>query len=419
MMSRTGGGTAVGAAALCALTLVPGVARAAPASDGAQGLAAYRMADGAKPVEGTASSADGPVLAEPGTYTDTISRGEKKFYKVTLDGKSNAYVSAVLAPPPGSATGVLDGIRVSLASMDGTSCSADTDITFRGVSTRPIAGYVMRRIDTIRGRGCEKAGDYLYAVEWTGSGSTDAQNWPIELKYMAEPGLKPDAPAQGPATSWSSEAPSLSFAGEPKTVAGGTGFNDAAAVGKGAWRDELRPGGSRFYKVPVAWGQQLFVGARFANSEKGFVAVDGLRVSLYNPARGVVDDKTGTYVGDPAAIELGTAPAAYGNRNGNGSNAVRAMRFQGWYYLQVTLDRKVPHPIPVTLNLGVEGKAQPGPAYDGDAEKAGFGLGDAGQGRGGLSMRVLGIAGIGMGTVLVLGLGIWTVVGRRRPATRS
>jgi hypothetical protein len=417
-MSRTGGGTAVGAAALCALTLLPGVAQAAPASDGA-GVAAYRMADGAKPVKGTASSADGPVLAEPGTYTDTISTGEKKFYKVTLDGKSNAYVSAVLAPPPGSATGVLDGIRVSLVSMDGTSCSADTNITFQGVPARPVAGYVMRRIDSRRGADCRKAGDYLYTVEWTGSGSTGAQNWPIELKYMAEPGLKPDAPAQAPATSWSSQAPSPSSAGRPKTVAGGTGFNDAAAVGEGAWRDELQPGDSRFYKVSVAWGQQLFAGTQFANSGKGFVAIDGLRVSLYNPARGLVEDKTDNYVGDPAAIELGTAPAAYGNRNGNGSAAVRAMRFQGWYYLQVTLARKVPDPVPVTLNLGVEGKAQPGPAYDGDADRAGFGLVDASEGRGGLPMRVLGIAGIGMGTALVLGLGVWTVVGRRRLATRS
>jgi hypothetical protein len=416
MMSRTGGGTAVGAA-LCALMLVAVADRAALASDGAQGVAAYRMADGAKPVKGAASSVDGPVLAEPGTYTDTISKGEKKFYKVTLDGKSNAYVSAVLAPPPGSAVGVLDGIRVSLASMDGTSCSPDADLTFQGTSTRPVAGYVTRRIESTRD--CRKAGDYLYAVEWTGSGSTGAQNWPIELKYMAEPGLESDAPAQGPATSWSSEAPSPSTAGEPQTVDGGTGFNDAAAVGKGAWRDDLHPGDSRFYKVPVAWGQQLFVSAQFANSKKGFVAINGLRVSLYNPARGVVDDKVDNYIGDPAAIELGSAPAAYGNRSGNGSDAVRAMRFQGWYYVQVTLDHRVPNPVPVTLNLGIVGKAQPGPAYDGDADAAGFGLGDAGEESEGLPMRVLGIAGIGMGTVLVLGLGVWTVVGRRRLATRS
>ncbi|MFF3453348.1 hypothetical protein ACFYXH_03275 [Streptomyces sp. NPDC002730] len=416
-MSRTRGGMTVGAAALGVLMLVAGVAQAAPASDGARGVAAYRLADGAKPVKGAASSADGPVLAEPGTYTDTISQGEKKFYKVTLDGKSNAYVSAVLAPPPRSATGVLDGIRVSLASTDGTSCSPDADITFQSNSTRPVAGYVTRRIEP--SRDCQKAGDYLYAVEWTGSGSTGARNWPIELKYMAEPGLKPDAPAQGPATSWSSETPSPSSAGEPKTVAGGSGFNDAAAVYKGAWRDELEPGGSRFYKVPVAWGQQLFVGAQFANSKKGFVAINGLRVSLYNTARGVVDDKTDNYIGDPAAIELGTAPAAYANRNGNGSDAVRAMRFQGWYYVQVTLEREVPNPVPVTLNLGIEGKAQPGPAYDGDADKAGFGLGDTGEESGVVPMRVLGITGIGMGTVLVLGLGVWTVVGRRRLGTRS
>ncbi|MFF3453354.1 hypothetical protein ACFYXH_03310 [Streptomyces sp. NPDC002730] len=416
-MSRTGGGTAVGAA-LCALMLVPGPAQAAPASDGPRGVAAYRLADGAKPVKGAASSADGPVLAEPGTYTDTISKGEKKFYKVTLDVKSNAYLSAVLAPPPGSVTDVLDGIRISLATMDGTSCSVDDSITFRAVSTRPVAGYVSRTIES--DRDCKQAGDYLFAVEWTGSGSIRAQHWPIELKYMAEPGLKADAPAPTAPTYWSSQAPSPSSTSEPKTVVGGTGFNDAARVDNGAWRDELRPGDSRFYRVPLSWGQQLFVGAQFANSAKsGFVSINGLRVALYNPARGPVEDETANYIGDAAAIELGTAPAVYANRKGDGSAAVQAMCFQGWYYVQVSLDPKVPNSVPVILNLGIEGKAQAGPAYDGDADAAGFGLGDQGEGNRSLMMRGIGITGIGVGTVLVLGLGAWAVVGRRRMAEHS
>ncbi|WP_322983892.1 hypothetical protein [Streptomyces sp. S584] len=416
-MSRPRGGAAAGVAAALCVLLLPSAATAAPRADDAPGGAArsYRPAEGAVPVTGAESSVDGPELERAKIYSDTIAPGQKKYYRVRLDDTSHAYVSTVLAPPPGSKSAILDGIQVTLTSPDGTTCGSSPAAYFGGETARTIASYASRRIKDST-TPCQEAGDYLYTVAWAGTKAGGGAKWPIELTYMAEPGLKPGADQPSAPTGWSSKAPSPS-GGSPQKVSGGTGFNDAAAVEGGAWRDDIRPGESRFYRVPVAWGQQLFLRAQLANatSDASFFTVNGLRLSLYNTARGPVADKSTGYTGAPTGVDLGTAPAAYANRFEVGTDGAAAMRFQGWYYVQVTLDPKVPSSVPMTLNVGVEGTAQQGPPYDGDAEAAGFGLGSSVPGSGPNStMRAIGFAGIGLGTVLVLGLGAWQLVSRRR-----
>ncbi|MEU9063202.1 hypothetical protein AB0D13_31125 [Streptomyces sp. NPDC048430] len=416
MKSRPVGGAAAGAAAALCVLLLTGTAAAGPRADDAPGGggASYRPAQGSVPVTGTESSADGPRLERAKIYSDTIGPGQKKYYRVRLDDTSNAFVSTVLAPPRGTTSGILDGIQVDLTSAGGTPCGSSPAAYFGGDTTRPIASYASRRIKDDTGA-CQQAGDYLYTVTRVGTKTGGGAEWPIELTYMAEPGLKPGAAEPQAPTSWSSEAPSPAD-GTPQKVSGGTGFNDAAAVDDGIWRDDLQPGDSRFYKVPVAWGQQLFLRAQLANgTADGSFSVNGLRLALYNTARGPVSDKSIAYRGAPVGVDLGTAPAAYANRFEGESTAESAMRFQGWYYVQVTLDPKVPSSVPMTLNVGLKGAAQPGPAYDGDPEAAGFGIGDTGPGSGeDLTMRAIGFAGIGAGTVLVLGLGAWQLLSRRR-----
>lgn len=402
--------------ALCALILVANPVAADSPSD-PEGVIPYRTSPDAKPVRGTPASTDGPRLW-PGTYTDTISTGEKKYYRVELDDRSNAFVSTVLAPPPESEIGVTDGIRVSLESTDGVKCSNSVDVTFRGGTARPIADYATRRIEA--NRACRRAGIYLYSVEWIGSGGggPGPDGWPIELKYMSEPGLKAETVLPSAPSTWSSGAPEPSV-GRAKSVSGGSGFNDAPTVGQGAWKDELSPGESRFYKVPVEWGQQLFLDAEFANStnDQPPLVLDGLRLALFNTARGFVDSASVNYAGKPAAVALGTAPAAFSNRS-TSQVATSAMRFSGWYYVRVSLDRRVDSALPMTLRVGVKGEPQPGPVYDGDAAAAGFGITDEGQ-ETALPLKAIGIAGISVGTVLVLALAVWTVLGRRRQTLRA
>ncbi|MFF0446805.1 hypothetical protein ACFYT4_10380 [Streptomyces sp. NPDC004609] len=387
---------------------------------------AYETAPDARPVKGATAVSKAPPL-EPGTYTDTISAGERKYYQVDLDATSNAYVSAVLAPPPGSEVAGTDGIRVTLESADREQCSDSTDITFGGATARPVADYSTRRIG--RGRACQEAGPYLYTVEWIDSKSgTDAESWPVELKFMSEPGLKDGETAPSAPSSWSSRPPGET-SGEARTTGGGTGFNDAPAVGRGVWRDRLGPGESRFYKVPVDWGQQLFLDAEFGGSGSGAGAptvADGLRLSLFNTARGFVESADAAASGSSAKASLATAPVAFANRTSDEANT-GAMRFAGWYYVRVSVDERAGNPLPLTLRVAVEGEARPGPAYAGDEFAAGFGVSDedrqaAAVPGGGVrdtdgsraTMRVIGLSGIGTGTVLVLGLVVWTLGSRRR-----
>ncbi|MFC8510198.1 hypothetical protein ACFU3J_13990 [Streptomyces sp. NPDC057411] len=355
---------------------------------------AYRTAPDARPV------GSGALLPGPGTYTDTIERGETHTYRLRLDGTSDVFLSAVLAPEPGSAVDVVDGLSLALRSASGVPCGPPRDIRFYGDTARPVADYVSRRVQ--QGRPCQEPGEYVLVVEGVGRESAAVRRQRVEIGYVAEGRTTGEGPAP---TRWSTESPA-GLAGDSASggeVRGGTGFNDAAPVRDGTWRDEIRPGESRFYRVPVAWGQQLFVQARFANATPppGRSALpDGLRLALYNPARGAVDERKALYTGAPATLLLATAPAAYANRRDGATEAASAMRFEGAYYVQLTLDRQAPGPVALALDLAhlpsTDGAEAPDPV-----------------------LHAVGIAGVTTGTVLVAGLGAWPVVtARRRPRGR-
>ncbi|MFG3346565.1 hypothetical protein ACGF1Z_16055 [Streptomyces sp. NPDC048018] len=383
----------------------------------------YRNAPDARPVRA------GSVLPGPGTYTDSIARGETRTYRVRLDGSSNVFLSAVLAPPPGAAVDVVDGVSLSLRTASGLLCGMRADIRLYGDTARPVADYVSRRLEA--GRDCQEAGEYDLVVQGVGrdgdAGRRRAWRWDLELGYVVEPAPGPDAepPPPPPPTAWSTAPPADLGADAPgpgRAARGGTGFNDAAQLaGAGTWRDELRPGESRFYRVPVAWGQQLFARARFGNAAAppGRSALpDGLRLALYNPARGAVDERRALYTGAPATLLLATAPAAYANRTEGTSDAVSAMRFEGSYYLQVSLDRQAPASVPLALDLALPSSSA-ATGHEGSGLGAGPARGDAAAPGPDPVLRAVGIAGISTGTVLVVSLAAWPLLASRLSRSRA
>ncbi|MGK5549538.1 hypothetical protein ACSNOH_33155 [Streptomyces sp. URMC 127] len=419
------------AAALCVLPLGQGEAAFAVEADD---LSAYRTAARAKEVTGSGSDEGGPLL-RPGTYTDTIAPGEKKFYAVDLDAKSDVYVSAVAAPAPGADVSPGDGIRVLLQQEDGQECGSGEARFRQEDSGHPLADYAVRRLQPDAGAGpvastCRYAGRYRVVVERT-KAAAGAAVYPTELKYMTEPGLKPGGTAVPPGPgSWRPVAAS-SPDKAVKRVAGGTGFNDAPPVTTGTWRDDALPGQTRFYRIPVSWGQRLSVVADIpkAFAPPGFHAPGGVRIGLNNPARGFAREVFEDYRGTPESVSLSTAPVAYDNRSRARTDPANAMRVAGWYYLQVGLHPKVgevvSHPVPVTLHVSVEGTPKAAPAYDGDAAAAGFGVtadpqavaNDGSAGR--EALRIGGYVGVSTGSALLCWLGGWWLLARRRgrPAT--
>ncbi len=427
-----------GAAALGLVAVLPGAAHAEGASPGP--VPTYRAADGAKPVEGKPSSADAPQIEVGSVYKDTLGPGER-VYRLVLDkDESNVYVSAVVRPAPGAKVSGGDGIEVELMNTAGESCPDTTGRANFGYDAYPIgaAGVRWGAEDSL----CAPAGVYYAKVTRTSAKGYDQTPWPLEIKVQREPGRGAGVPTTAPST-WPSGAPSLPGS-EAVPRVGGTGFNDARALGAGVWRDEMRPGQTRFYRVPLDWGQQLGFSAELsaAKMTKTFgSASGGLTVSLYSPFRGLISEKDTSYDGKQAGVTMAkTPPVAYENRFAN-DRAVQPVAIAGWYYIAVTMGGRVAEftedatPVPLTLRMDVTGTPAKAPAYRESLAAGGFGVGveertaakegltapEAAEAAGNRSaMRVVAGAGFGTGTLLLLVLGGWILLGRRgRGATSA
>ncbi|MFG2982802.1 hypothetical protein ACGFYQ_16335 [Streptomyces sp. NPDC048258] len=428
-------GAVVGAAALAMAAGVPGAARAEGTAP--QPSPTYRAADGAKAVEGKPSTADAPLLEAGSLYKDTLAPGER-FYRLVLekDG-SNVYVSAVVRPARGAKASSSDGIEVEIMTTAGRSCPDSTGRASFGYDPAPIGAAGVRW--GAEDADCAPPGVYYAKVTRTSAKGSDQSPWPLELRVQREPGRGAGVPTTAPST-WPSGAPSLPGS-EAVARTGGTGFNDARALGAGVWRDEMRPGQTRYYRVPLDWGQQLGLSAELAAAKmtKQYgSASGGLTVSLYTPYRSLISDKDTSYDGKQAGITLEkTPPVAYENRFAN-DRAVQSVSIAGWYYVVVTMGGKVAEftedatPVPLTLRTEVSGTPAEAPAYKESLAAGGFGVGaeDRAAAKDGLTapeaaeaaekgsvMRVVAGAGFGTGTLLLLVLGGWILLARRGGAT--
>ena len=414
-------------ATLAAVAVLPGTVGVASAD----AVPGYRTADGATQIGGTPSNDDAPQL-KPGLHTDAIKRGEQKYYAVTLDDRTNAYFSAVAAPRPGTKVEDYgDKLTINVQDSNGNTCDTGASPFFRGGGMAyPIADYATRRIGADR-PDCQKAGLYYLVLTREGSATSGPDTWPIELDYLEEPPLKGSTPARPGQGTWSTATPAPRTDPTKRAAKGGTGFNDAGSVATGVWTDRIRPGETRFYRVPVDWGQRLNLSAELPNvtgKATGLVG-NALGLGVYNPARGAVGTATFVpYSGKPAAVKQFTAPVDYGNRF-NLVDAVSAMRFAGWYYLAVSLNPDAAQYFPkgtdLTLRVDVRLHPKAGPGYTKPAGTFSVTPEDQETARKGQTAQeaatsgtllTVAYAGIGTGVVLLTGLGTWTLVARRQAA---
>ncbi|MET9763426.1 hypothetical protein ABZ016_31015 [Streptomyces sp. NPDC006372] len=416
-----------------AAAVVPGrAALAVPRDSGtAVSPSPYGFAAGAQNIEGAKSTADAKSLT-PGTpYRSSLPSSGKISYRIELDATSNAYVSVTAVPSPDSTVSVIDGLKVSLQNDDGTSCSVDTESFGAARSPHPIAAWGRRDISPTQSL-CREAGTYYVSVERVdphGEGSSpDA--WDLELLAMTEPRTAKAGPTSAP-EAWNSASPQP-LQGEAERRRGGAGFTGATPLEQGVWRDDLRPGQTLFYEVPVDWGQQLHITAELGSSDSGGTGYtsSALDLDLYNPARGHVADVAVGYDGDQKSGSLPVLPpVAHANRNA-ATEQIGALRFAGSYYLVAHLAQSVADsfgdgPFKMTLRVRVSGAAQDGPRYAGESEPKGVfevteqdreAAAEGVTGGDDTAMRAVAVGGIGTGSALLVGLGVWTVLARRRSA---
>lgn len=425
MRQRSRGRVALAAvAAMCAAAL-PAQAYAAGEDT------AYTFDPGAKRISGAEVSIEASPLAAGSVHRSSIKGGEKLYYRLDLDARTNAYVSVVAVPRDGSEVAYGDGFTVSVRDSTDRQCSYES-ARFRSAEfPRPIAAYAYRTIDK-DGSACQEAGTYSVLIERESKDTSSPDAWDLELRHVSEPQVEKGGamPTEAP-ENWPSQPPAPPTTG-PQQRSGGSSYYDATGLETGEWRDEVAPGRTRFYRVPVDWGQQLFATVDLGNNNASTEYVSSaLTLSLDNPAHGHVDDASPlSYSGKSTSVSLDPLPpVAYENRYSS-TSSVGAMRFAGWYYLSVSLSPKVAEAygdkaIPLSLKVTVKGDADESP-YAGDAgifsvtgsdkEMARSGKKESEAARSG-TMRAIGVAGISTGAVLVLGLGVWTLLARRRAAT--
>ncbi|WP_449348737.1 hypothetical protein [Streptomyces shaanxiensis] len=406
----------------------------------------YAFVAGAPSVTGTVSTGAAELL-EPGTtYRSSLPSEGKVYYRLDLDGTSTVYVAATAVPPADAPVAATEGVRVTVQDADGRACSApDTATIGAGRSSRPLTAWGARALPSKRSL-CRGAGTYYVAVERVLRTESVPGDWDLELAPVLEPRLREAGPSSAP-ESWDSATPSPPVSGAVR-VRGGGGFGSATALEQGVLRDDVRPGQTLFYKVPVGWGQQVYATAELGSAKAGGASggsgnglVPGaVNLALYNPVRGLVDDTSISYSGSQRSGALAAVPpVGYDNRYAV-SGRVSGMRFAGAYYLVVHLAARVGEefgdgPLGLTLRVRVKGEAGGGPGYAGESEPAGLfqaglgglgsssgdgavaGAGDGGAGGGGgAGMKAVAFGGIGAGTLVLVVLGVWVVVGRRRAA---
>ncbi|NGN63914.1 hypothetical protein G5C51_08350 [Streptomyces sp. A7024] len=417
-------------AAVGALGLLAAVPAAASAQGGAGEPEPYEMDSSAKAVKGASSSADGPRLAAGQAYKDALKPGDKKYYTVKLGSKTTGHVSAFIGPKPGIKTDPDDSFDITLSSTGGDECDA-AEFTVSAENGYVLGGAVQRKLEEYGE--CNAAGVYNVLVTRDSAGTSDPAAWPLELKFMEEPALKGKSPSEGPDYSeFDEEDAPTPPSGTAKKIDGGLGFGDATGMSAGVWQDEIVPGETRFYRMPVDWGQQPFVTAEFGGSGGGDTVEevsDGAGVRIYGPQRGLVWKSWDSYSGaEPAAATAVAPPVRYENRYDDISELYHASA-AGWYYVAVTVDaavgENVKKPVTVTLRNTIKGEPKSAPAYNGDLAKAGFGVTDAdreaaekGQSEAAAeasdSKMTVAYVGIGAGVVLLAALGAWMLLARRR-----
>ncbi|WP_371095842.1 hypothetical protein [Streptomyces sanglieri] len=428
MRQRNRGRVALAAAAaMCAAVALPGQAYAAGEP------ATYTFDPGAKKVDGAEASTDASALTPGAVYRSSIKPGQKLYYRLNLDAKTNGYVSAVVVPRGAGQVAYGDGITVSIRDSSDLQCSSE-DARFESAEfPRPIAAYAYRTVAKDSSI-CQEAGTYNVLIERESKETSAPDEWDLELRYESEPQLKSagSMPTEAP-ENWPSASP-VPPTTAPQKRSGGTSYYDATGLETGEWKEEggIKPGQTLFYRVPVDWGQQVFATATLSNNNASDEYIgSALALSLDNPAHGHVDSATPlSYSGKPTSVSLDPLPPVKYENRYDSTSSVSAMRFAGWYYLSVTLSPQVAksygkNGIPLTLKVKVEGTAAQSP-YTGDAGIFSVTQDDRDMAKAGKSaqqavksgrMKVIGAAGIGAGSVLVLGLGVWTLLARRRAAT--
>lgn len=215
-----------------------------------------------EPVTGALGLATPPTLV-PGQYLDTLAAGETKNYALDMADGVTPYVAATLVRAAGpvagaGGTGEFDAVVLRLLNPEGNDCNIfgrDAELQNSG-GTPSTAVLFVPTMDREWFTGCGRPGHYVLTAQREATPSKPHNEvLPLELRVVMEP------PVTGgdalPLPSLGEPLPAPEVLGTATPVSGGGSPNTAAALTSGLWSDDIQPGETLYYRVPVEWGQRL------------------------------------------------------------------------------------------------------------------------------------------------------------------
>ena len=231
----------------------------------------------------------------------------------------------------------------------------------------------------------EDAGDECFGADATGEAFLKVErsgSWawtkalPVELLFATEPA----ADTKGLPDAYPAALPPVVPApgGTASPVTGGASYNTAAELTPGLFSDSLLGAETKFYKIPVGYGQRL--------SFKATVTADGasagslgksLELALFNPLRQETELAPGsdkyilgnslgyTFMGTGDSLGASMAvPVRYNNRNSK-DDGIELIAYPGGYYLAASLKDNstadIGSELAFDLAIDVSGDAEDGP----------------------------------------------------------
>jgi Ca-activated chloride channel family protein len=325
------------------------------------------------PVRGTTTPEGAPRLAT-GNYLDRIGSGQKRYYAVDVPPGYTLHASATVVVPSGNdffVTVYRYDTRQCLGGAGSTATQTKLPVISTGLRwpAPPATGAASPSPTPCYRPGPQYVEVFLDPVF---DGRPDPGDGALEVLIGLEPPLTGAPGPEGTTDHVRYQAP----AGPSKPVVGGGSFTAAATLdGPGSYTDTVFEGEMVFYRIRLDWGQglayRLRLGQyRYTGSGGGFI-VSGY---FFDPVRSEVDLNFDISRGEEVTVPgegsptdaIGGPPVRYRNRElgGFGSGVCIA----GWYYLAVVAQNDVSEeltPVPVTLDVSVNGNAQPAPGYVG------------------------------------------------------
>src|SRR4051794_38747878 len=304
-------------------------------------------------ISGTSSASGAPTLPS-GISSDTLGRGEGKYYTINLADGVNAYLKA-------RTYGHSDQLTITIYTASGDKCGSSFDTSYASAWLDPVVGDgdVKWSSDWALSGGCGRPG--RYAVQVARSRDTSPGAIPVDLYFLAERPVSSTQGLPGPAGK-DENAPQPDITLSARNVDGAEREGDAPRLSgrQGAISTSIPASTTVYWRLPaVDWNQRISFTLRYDTSSTSGQVTAGVDNMF---GTGISQHSGYHFTSEQTKIGGGTVPIRYRNRESDDS-AVYGASWAGPYYLYVATGRDT-GTIKATLTYLISGSAGGAPDYD-------------------------------------------------------